>query len=654
MDFFEHQEQARKRTGQLVLFFVAALVTLILITFFLVASALMLLEGAEFSGLEAHTQALTSYYSWEMLAFIALGIGLIALLASLFKMAQLKGGGRVVAESLGGRLVLSNSDHGQERRLLNIVEEMAIASGMPVPSVYLLEEQGINAFAAGWSPADAVIGVTRGCMELLDRHELQGVIAHEFSHILNGDMRLNIRLIGVLHGILVIGILGRQMLRSLSRSGYRGRGGKNNGALPFYAVGAGLMLVGYAGTFFGSLIKAAVSRQREYLADAAAVQFTRNPEGIANALKKIGGVTQASYLEQSNVSEFSHLFFGQAYQPFLGALMATHPPLPERIRRIDPYWDGRYPIQVAPVPAEDVSDSQTHRAAGVTAGVVGALSQADQLVAATGQIDPDQLEQSRTRKAQLPDTLLQATQDPLAAVALAYSLLVDSNAEVAVSQWQMLRQNESEPVHAMARSFATAYGADPQMRFILLELSLPALRQLSPQQWLRVKTNLSALIKADQQVTLFEWSLYRILIHALEPRFQEQMLGGSVKSYRALGKAIGLVFSAVAEAGADSEVQAKAAFTAACQSLGLSARLHYIPPANYQLRDLSRALSALNHLRPLLKPGLLKALCCCVTQDNQIKPLEVQLVRAISDALDCPMPPLAQTHQGTRSNLTSQ
>ena len=257
-------------------------------------------------------------------------------------------GGTVVAERLGGRRVFPNTIDPAERRLLNVVEEMALASGVPVPPVFLLsEEQGINAFAAGYSPSDAVVGVTRGCAEQLTRDELQGVVAHEFSHILNGDMRLNMRLIGVLHGILLMGLIGRELLRLGAFGGGGALATKTTAPPHLLVIGLAFMIIGFLGLFIGNLIKAAVSRQREYLADASAVQFTRNPEGIAGALKRIGAAVFGSKLATPRAAEASHMYFAEG----ISSLFATHPPLNDRIARIEPQWDGKYP---AALPADAV------------------------------------------------------------------------------------------------------------------------------------------------------------------------------------------------------------------------------------------------------------------------------------------------------------
>ena len=327
MDFFEHQERARKSSQRLVLLFALAVAGIVASVYLTV----MLFVVIKLNG-----------QLWEPRAFSVIAVAVLAVVGagSLYKVAQLNGGGAVVARRLGGRHVDPGSTDPLERRVLNVVQEMAIASGTAVPDVYVLDsEPGINAFAAGHGGGDAVIGVTRGAMEKLTRDELQGVMGHEFSHLLNGDMKLNLRLMGVIHGILLIGIIGRVLMHG--GGGGRSRRSKDGGA-QIALLGLALFAIGYLGTLFGNLIKAAVSRQREFLADASAVQFTRNPEGISHALAKIGGLAQGSRMASSLAAEASHMFFGDGMVHRISSVMATHPPLPERIVRIDPSFAGRF------------------------------------------------------------------------------------------------------------------------------------------------------------------------------------------------------------------------------------------------------------------------------------------------------------------------
>ncbi|MFB3077974.1 MAG: M48 family metallopeptidase, partial [Lysobacterales bacterium] len=286
------------------------------------------------------------YYSWDIFWSVSIGVVALITIASLFRLHTLKRGGSAVAEMMDGKLLVDPGDDYNKQKLLNVVAEMAIASGTPVPPVYLIQDKAINAFAAGYSSSDAVIGMTTGAIENLNRGQLQGVVAHEFSHILNGDMRLNLRLIGVLHGILILAIAGRMILSSGG-----GRARKNqSGAL---VLGFGLMIIGYLGRFFGNLIKAAVSRQREFLADASAVQFTRNPDGIAGALKRIGGYKRGSVIAHPEGEALSHAFFSQGIKLFAVNLLATHPDLGDRIQRIEPGWNGKFLREIQPERTKD-------------------------------------------------------------------------------------------------------------------------------------------------------------------------------------------------------------------------------------------------------------------------------------------------------------
>ena len=333
---------------------------------------------------------------------------------SLFKIASLSGGGHTVAELLGGRLLHPDTRDADERRVLNVVEEMAIASGSPVPPVYLLEkERGINAFAAGYTPDDAVIGVTRGCIQTLSRDELQGVMAHEFSHILNGDMRLNIRLMGVLFGILLIGIAGWILFRSTLYSGMRASDDRKGGN-PLPLIGLALYVIGYVGVFFGRLIQAAVSRQREYLADASAVQFTRNPEGIAGALKKIGAIAEGSKLETPEAGEAAHMYFGDGVGGAWLSLMATHPPLADRIRRVDPSFDGDFSkVSLAPPSHAQIDRADATPPKPSTKGRM----RFDPVEAITkiGTVDPQRLAYAAGLLESLPSPVQNLTRNPYSA-----------------------------------------------------------------------------------------------------------------------------------------------------------------------------------------------------------------------------------------------
>ncbi len=666
MNFFEQQDRARKRTGLLVLLFSLAVLCLVFASCVLVALFFALTQSSSIGSQGA--TGLPSYdsqsllYSLQMLPFETVGgiflvVLSVVLLGSTYKLSQLSAGGSVVADAMGGRLINMNSRNASEKTLLNIVEEMAIASGTPVPPVYVLDEAAINAFAAGTTPQNAAIGVTQGAIEQLDRSELQGVIAHEFSHIFNGDMRLNMRLIGILYGILVIGGVGYYMLRVASRGAMmRGRSGSKNSAVPFMALGGGLMVIGYAGTFFGNLIKSAVSRQREFLADASAVQFTRDPGGIGNALKKIGGFSEGSKIIHPEAHEASHMFFGQAVSFFWNGLFATHPPLAERIARIDRGW-------VAPVAAEmegnrPVGDQNID---GRTAGFAGSHALYSQPIEGAlltesianvgGEITLAQQAFARELLATLPTPVVDAAHESYGARALVYCLLLDSCEIIRTKQLSIISSHCDALTANMVRALQHEL-TDKGVFLDVLDLALPVLKQLSPRQLRAFDEVIIELIHADNKIELLEWSLYNIVRINLWPVKSTARAFNQVSNIKMLGRSLGTILSVVSYAGVyenifenttiknqNSELAVSACFDAAAKKLGLM-HLRLVNRQAITLDTFTQALALLNTLRPLQKPRVLKALATAVTHDNVVQPLELQLLRAIALSLDCPMPRL--------------
>ena len=636
-DFFQRQDTARRSTVRLVVLFGLAVLAIM-------ASIEVLLAGAMgYLGRDPETNEVdwTAVADPRLLILAVVGTLVVVGGGSLYKVAQLSGGGRVVAEELGGRLVDTGTSDPVERRLLNVVEEMAIASGTATPPVYLLEqEEGINAFAAGLTPQDAVIGVTRGTATTLDRDELQGVIAHEFSHILNGDMRLNVRLIGLLHGILIIGMIGYFVLRMSFFTG-GGRSRDSKGALPILAIGAGLAVIGFAGTFFGNLIKAAVSRQREFLADASAVQFTRQPGGIAGALKKIGGFVTGSAVKNPNAPQASHMFFGRATSGF-NAMFATHPPLKERIKRIDPSWDGEFPE----LPAGAVG-AQAAAAAPGAAGFAGSEAAAAagpnvaDAVSHVGQPTPAHLEYAADLIEHLPKPVVEAAREPYGARAVVYALVLDRDPGPRQVQLSHLEAEADRGVfEETIRVAPLVEQLDPRMRLPLLELSLPALRALTPSQYRLFLHNLVAVVEADEVIDLFEWSLYRILLRDLEGHFgrprRPRVRHNSVSAVRS---PLALLMSVLAYVGHRNPQAAGHAFGQAWRVLSLpEARL--LPHEECGLAELDAALVDLDQAAPQVKKRVLEAAVACITADRQVTAEEAELLRAVSASVSCPMPPI--------------
>jgi len=667
MDFFERQRQAKKKTGVLVFLFCVAVLVISLLNFLIIA-AVIPLAGVErnkgdldFSTLQDPLLAL----------WVVLGTFVIICLAGLYRKSQLSGGGSSIASMMGGRLVNMASTDADEQKLMNVVEEMAIASSVPMPEVYVMDgEKGINAFAAGYTVDDAVVGVTDGCMRRLHRDELQGVIAHEFSHILNQDMRLNFRLVAVVFGLLVLAQLGRLMMRiGFNSSGRRSRSSRDEGggAALIGIAGLGIMVSGGLGILMGNLIKSAVSRQREYLADSSAVQFTRNPEGLSGALKKIGALSLGSRLVSPHADEASHMFFGNGMRESWFAITSTHPPLLERVQLLEPSFDGdfsevKFEEKPSP-PTKPDAPSRGTQAAIPIPGVGDALGQALPPVimglAAAGQVqvgsaaavadsvgNPTQqhIDFAAALLQSLPKPVREAARDTHDACALVFALLLDP--EDGPVRKKQLGQVEDLFGETMAKATLNLSGEvaqlDPRAKLPVADLAIGALRRMAREQFDSFTHLLETLAVADEQVDLFEFSLSKLVIRHLEPHFLKQRKKtAQFYSLKRLDHECSVLISSLAcTAGSDDETIQKA-HQAGAAHLADAAEVNQLPDAECGLNELDQALATLAGVAPNLKRQLIQAAAATVSADGYLQIQEAELLRAISDSLDCPMPPLA-------------
>ena len=669
MDFFERQRQAKKKTGVLVFLFCVAVLLISLLNFLIIAAVIPFMgedrkrEGFDFSTLQDPSLA----------ALVVLGTFAVICLAGLYRKSQLSGGGSSIASMMGGRLVNMASTDPDEQKLMNVVEEMAIASSVPMPEVYVMDgEKSINAFAAGYTVDDAVIGVTDGCMRRLKRDELQGVIAHEFSHILNQDMRLNFRLIAVVFGLLVLAQLGRLMMRiGFNSSGRRSSRSRNEGggAALIGIAGLGIMASGGLGILMGNLIKSAVSRQREYLADSSAVQFTRNPEGLSGALKKIGALSGGSRLITPHANEASHMFFGNGMRESWFSITSTHPPLLERIQLLEPSFDGDFSevkFDERRSPAAKAKASKQQPLPGITIpGMGDALGQALPPVvmglAAAGQAQvevasartiadsignptPQHVDFAAALLKSLPDAVREAARDTHDACAMVFALLLDP--KDGPVQKKQLGQVEDLFGEQMAKATLNLSGdvakLDPRAKLPVADLAIGALRRMAREQFDYFTHLLETLAAADEQVDLFEFSLSKLVIRHLEPHFlKERKKVAQVYSLKRLGHECSVLISSLAcTAGSDAET-IQTAYQAGAAHLAAATELNQLPAAECGLQELDQALVALVGVGPNLKRQLIEAAAAAVSADGYLQIQEAELLRAISDSLDCPMPPLA-------------
>jgi len=618
MDFFEAQDEARKKTKWLVLWFVLAVIGVVVAVDLL---AIALYDGPNQIYIVITASVLT---------------GGIMLAASGYKTTQLSAGGSVVAEDLGGRLVMPGSADFEEKRLLNIVSEMALASGMPVPQVYLLDhEEGINAFAAGTEPSNAVIGVTRGCLQRLSREELSGVIAHEFSHIINGDMRLNMRLMGLVFGLVVISIIGRGMVQLLRFQGGSSRRNNKEGGnvmLVLFLLGLGLLVIGGLGSFFGRLIQAAVSRQREFLADASSVQFTRNPDGIVGALKKIGGSEIGSKLKAPKAVEASHMFFSNG--GMFNFFLMTHPPLDVRIRAVQKNWDGKFESsEIKPITANRNTKNEERDGpldalpGAVVLGAVSGIGQGERRRISTGQ----QLHQGISQRWR------EAIHDREEAQAVIFGLLLNKDEKFLSKEVSFLEEEAGGEAKELALKWqAEARGLHSARKIALVEMALPTLRSLSPLEYERFRDIMRWLIASDGQVELFEFMIQRVIERHLGSYFERKAFRNiAYHQFDRLLPEANILVSTVSEIGAGCADDAEAAYLEATSDW--KDRLDRKGVSSHD--ELDEALDKFSQASPLVKRQILVACVTAAARDGKLSSREAELLRTIADSIGCPLPP---------------
>lgn len=669
MNFFERQDEVRKASTRLVWLFIAAVVAVVVVV-----------DLAVFVFFRLDTKPTNQLVGTLVLASVGmlLVIGGTSLVRTMMLRRQ---GGGAVARSVGGLPVPQDTADPALRRLRNVVEEISIASGTPVPELYVLpHEAGINAFAAGWSPANAAVAVTQGALDRLNRDELQGVIAHEFSHVVNGDMRLNMKLIGVLAGLVGLAVVGRVLL------GTGGRGGSNKGgAAPFILFGLVLMIVGFIGVFAGRIIKAAVSRQREYLADASAVQFTRQSAGLAGALKKIGGLPTGSRLRAGKTDDVSHMLFGEGGKR--RSWLATHPPLPERIRQLDPTFDpneldrlgrrwaeqppsgmhedaalGLAPAPASPPAAPPVGHVPAAHASAVagTVGTMGGLAPAggqDTVQgaggpgaghaagpgAAPGAGQPAQ-DQGAAVLSRIPEAFLHRAHSPDAAVPLVFGLLLSTHPEVRGRQYHLIASRWGGPLADAAWQDGGALTQlDPALRLPLAEVAFPALRQRPPQAVDALRDTVGALAAADGRTSVFEYCFAALLGRELHEAVHQQPPWGRRRSTLASAQqSVAILLAVLAAVGNPDPAAGERAFRAGMERVAPGSALPFAPPPQGP-QVLDQVWPALDGLSGRDTQVLVEAVVTVIADNGVLTVGESELLRTVCSMLHCPMPPLPVT-----------
>ncbi|HMP83512.1 MAG TPA: M48 family metallopeptidase [Verrucomicrobiota bacterium] len=681
MDFFGQQARAKTRTTRLLALFFLAVALTNFAVYSGIAAVLRVVflftarrtpDGALVK--LVHHFGADGFWNWELLGWVTLFVTTVIVVVSCWKFRQLSHGGSAVAQLLGGRPLPPDTSDPEERRLLNVVEEMAIASGIPVPEVYLLEEEiGINAFAAGNDVSDSAVGVTFGALKLLTRDEMQGVIAHEFSHILNGDMRLNTRLIGWLHGVLALVVIGRILtLRFLSErqlsDGSRVGPVFHPAFLPAFVLGTICIVAGTFGAFFARCIKSTISRQREHLADADAVQFTRNPEGLAGALKKIGGLRTRSLIAAARAEEASHMYFGDGMRPRWFGFLSTHPPLADRVRRLEPQFDGRFPPVSLTRALRESPVTELYRREGAKpvdfnklASVIGPQAAAQEFLysdAAVKSIPVEtsppaartpfgfapviSLEFTRVLLGTIPEELRRAADTPFSAAALVYALLCGKDITHRDQQLRELETRSQPGIAAETRRLLPLVNALDAGHYLpLADLSVRTLRALSPEQFENFHDTLDSLVAADSQIDLFEYMLQRMVLRHLTPHFRPTPK--TPVQYYALKPLIpdcAVLLSGLARIGNDTDNAVQSAFRQGAALLETSEELFLLPHSKCNLPQMDAALARIAQATPAIKHQILTALTVSAAVDGLLQRREAELLRAIADAMGVNLPPI--------------
>ena len=640
MNFFEQQDAARRRSTRLVVLFLLAVAAIV--------AAVNIVAALAFFGLPTFVATGLREFVPPPRFYLYLTLATLALIAcgSLFEIQRLAGSGAQVALTMGARPLARSSADAAERRLQNVVEEMAIASGVNMPRVFVMDDEpSINAFAAGSSPNQAAVVVTRGTLDKLNRDELQGVVAHEFSHILNGDMRLNLRLMGVLAGILLLTTLGRVLTNVSSRRDSRGA--------PTIMLGLGLIVVGYIGVFFGRLIQAAVSRQREFLADASSVQFTRNPDGIGGALAKIG--INGSRVRHPRAEQVSHMFFGEgvasSIEELFPSLMATHPPVLKRLElvygrpvAIDDIVARSHPVSDEPAPAAASSGLTGSNAFGRSAGERRAAEAGAQLqmqtgsaavIAAMGNVSAGHIDFAASLLHTLPPQMMALTRNPSGAQQVMFGLVLALGGPAMPTQAELLRAGGENPEQTQAvASEVQALGK--MARLPLIALAAPTLQGMALEQRTAFLRLLQQLIEADRRVTLEEFVVATMLGAALRES-KRRAAPSSYRKLESLAADAQLILSLIAHA---TRGNAATSFAAGMKALGMPLTL--LDTQAISLVQVRAALARLNALAPMQKPRLVKSLVQCALAEGTLTLTDAELLRAICSTLDSPLPPFLE------------
>lgn len=641
MDFFGRQDLSRRKTKILLVYFGLAVVLIVLSINLVFAS--ISFDMAAGSHVIFQSPLRPEYWQSVQCLIVSLATIGVIMLGNLLVYFEIRGGGAAVAEYAGASRVDFSSNDPLIKRYINVVEEMSIASGVVMPMLFVQKnEQGINAFVAGIRPENTAMVVTQGALEKLNRDELQAVAGHEFSHVFHGDMRLNVRLIGIIYGITMIGEFGRVIVRGISQTRHRSSNRERGGGIVVVAlvVGAALFCIGYIGLFFGRLIRASVSRQREFLADASSVQYTRNKQGIASALTTILYDSAGSHLTSKKAEDIAHMCFGESVA--LRGLFATHPPLKERINVISPGFLAQYKInkrKLLNTEADTVSQQpdNSYISSFTTAGSDNTLTDSKRLVESVGEPQPEHLDLARSLLNVIPDALHLAAYHSEGARALIYAMILAANNNRVPEYFRQIETQDSAENARLTESYCQEFiASSPAIRLPLIELCVPLLRELSDEEknkFNRLCIRLSAL---DKKTSLFEFVIITIIQASLTDVYKNAK-NIEYRSVKQVESSLSRVLSVLIQAGRNAEPEE---LYKRLMSRFKHTELTIIPLSDCKVSQLSTDLAELSRLRPAIRRNILEAFVDSILVDEKVLPIEAELLRAICMVIDCPMPPV--------------
>lgn len=562
-------------------------------------------------------------------AISAIVLGII--LAGIFeRRTALQQGGIAIAREMGGTFIKDDVTDFYLLRFRNVVEEVAIASTTPVPYVFVMEnEAGINVFSAGTDPGRMVIVITQGALQKLNRDELQGMIAHEFSHILNGDTRTNIRLAELVFGFYALARVSLFLWKSKNR---------HAGGLGFLTLP--LVPIGYLGLYFARWIKAGVNRQREFLADASAVQFTRQTEGIAGALKKAAALREQGLLVNVDAEQISHMLIcdGTGYK----GRLASHPPLIERLQVLEP---GIRPEDVLllgvkwrtnpPVGLEEDRAMGLRVPDNTILPAVDAIVRLQSIADGIGTQSMVNISVAKNILAGIPADLHLAASSSERSPFLILALLLDSDEKIRQDQMQFIGQHyDAGQVSVYVEKIS---GLNAMLILPLVLLALPALGLKSKEDKDVLLETVQKLIDADSKESLFEYCLGVLLKTHLQNTVKHSTTFSAKRKLTNAVYECELLLATVAWAGNPGFTQANAAYAQAVAKLYSDRTVKQIPTP-VPLSELNGVWIVLDGLEPFSKELLIEALASAISHDGVVTLAESELFRTICACLHCPVP----------------